>query len=1111
MNKVAKIFSYIAFVFAFCFMAIGYAAVQDTLLVDGTVSVDGYILKYDFDAADTEGYTLSSNGTLEIKELYYDPDAVNPNNNRVGVNYRVVGIADNGFSGYESKGSVTTLVLPDSVDKIGENAFSDFAVLSRVEFGAGFTEFKASTFEDSPYLLGEYETNMIIPENSLVVCNQLGADISKYVTNSTSYTIELASAYGADRPVVTAYTGDTAEQYTYTTVAQSKFELGNNGKLVDLLSTDRYTYATLEAGNALKIRNGYSRVVENDTMIVDSGGMHTLGTGGTVHALPKTSAQQCIAVLDGIVPAGARTDGWIVDVRNTTTGFETSVTSVEVVDSISLQGDLKNLFYTFDSLKKIDFKKADFSKVTNLYEFFDGCKLLTEVSFDESLDTSSVTNMSKMFSYCQSLTTDKMNDILSKLDTQSVTNMKWMFLGCSSLTSFEGSALDYTSVEDMTYMFDGCTGLTTVTFSEKLIAPKLKSMSNMFSRQTHSLPHAYCTSLTEVCFNGGIDAPKLTDMGSMFYYCLSLQSVSFNGDVKTPELKSMGGMFQWCEKLSAITFDGSFDTSNVTSMSGMFNNCKALRTVDLSKFSTPQLQNMSSMFSYSAVTEVDFSGFDTSNVRYMQNMFQACGSLVTVKWSPTVNTSKVENMSTMFDSCRQLTNLDLTRFDTSNVTNMSSMFNSCHALKNLDLSSFDTSNVTSMNSMFKDYKHPTIYVSDTFVTDSLTSTASVFTWAYSLTGGGGTNANEISKVDGNYHDAKYAVIDGVNGQIGYFKTHTVENWANADDGIMHYGTCTAMHDGANVCGVTVYQVHTYENNHCTKCEQAEHTVTEWVSNSDETHSGTCTGCGVTVTKLHTTYDESGVCTDCGYKCLHPTNNNGLNRDYGSNGTSGHHQLCTICGYHTQANLPHTYVDGVCSACGDIRYTLAFINNEGTNAPANVIGYTATLQIPNTIPTRDDENYVFLGWTTNSNTDEVTAENLEYTYVGDGFYKDGTPCNEVTVSDGATVITLYAKWLEITDENSTTLQGVILDGYEGDFPVVTAVKGMTWGAFVKSHLNKDNSGNPIFTLDRNGQIYCEVEREQMIIGYEKDDEVVPITKDFVIDGNIQYHLISGNTT
>ncbi len=43
MNKVAKIFSYIAFVFAFCCMAIGYAAVQDTLTVSGSVSIEAQI------------------------------------------------------------------------------------------------------------------------------------------------------------------------------------------------------------------------------------------------------------------------------------------------------------------------------------------------------------------------------------------------------------------------------------------------------------------------------------------------------------------------------------------------------------------------------------------------------------------------------------------------------------------------------------------------------------------------------------------------------------------------------------------------------------------------------------------------------------------------------------------------------------------------------------------------------------------------------------------------------------------------------------------------------------------------------------------------------------
>ena len=64
------------------------------------------------------------------------------------------------------------------------------------------------------------------------------------------------------------------------------------------------------------------------------------------------------------------------------------------------------------------------------------------------------------------------------------------------------------------------------------------------------------------------------------------------------------------------------------------------------------------------------------------------------------NTSKVTDMSCMFDGCRGLTLLDLSGWNTSNVTDMSYMFNSCSGLTSLDLSGWNMSNVTRMNSMF---------------------------------------------------------------------------------------------------------------------------------------------------------------------------------------------------------------------------------------------------------------------------------------------------------------------------------------------------------------------------------------------------------------------------
>ena len=54
----------------------------------------------------------------------------------------------------------------------------------------------------------------------------------------------------------------------------------------------------------------------------------------------------------------------------------------------------------------------------------------------------------------------------------------------------------------------------------------------------------------------------------------------------------------------------------------------------------------------------------------------------------------------MFDGCRSMTKLDVSKFDTSNVTNMNAMFRNCHRLTNLNLKNATFDNVTNYTSMF---------------------------------------------------------------------------------------------------------------------------------------------------------------------------------------------------------------------------------------------------------------------------------------------------------------------------------------------------------------------------------------------------------------------------
>lgn len=160
----------------------------------------------------------------------------------------------------------------------------------------------------------------------------------------------------------------------------------------------------------------------------------------------------------------------------------------------------------------------------------------------------------------------------------------------------------------------------------------------------------------------------------------------------------MGYMFCGCSSLTSLDVF-KFDTRNVTDMSFIFNECENL-------------------------TSLDVSNFDTKNVTYMFCMFQGC-----------IN----------------LTSLDVSNFDTQNVTNMGGMFNGCINLTSLDLSNFDTQNVTDMRYMFAACRTlATIYASDKFVTTACSEDGEMFSDCKKLVGAVPYDPNRIGKEMANY-------------------------------------------------------------------------------------------------------------------------------------------------------------------------------------------------------------------------------------------------------------------------------------------------------------------------------------------------------------------------
>lgn len=235
-----------------------------------------------------------------------------------------------------------------------------------------------------------------------------------------------------------------------------------------------------------------------------------------------------------------------------------------------------------------------------------------------------------------------------------------------------------------------------------------------------------------------------TSMKEMFYNLTNLENIDL-GDLDTSNVTSMHGMFRNCSALTKIigldeeNLSSNFITNNVLDMTFMFQDCKALTELNLDNFNTAKVTQMESMFAYcTSLKELDVSSFDMSNVTNAYRVFYYCEGLTNLKLGTfdtsggaeekkvsmlamfcgckellevdisKFNTSKVTNMGDMFRNCFKLTKIiglgeeDLnSNFVTDKVTNMSMMFAYCYALTELNVTRFSTSNVTSMHAMFK--------------------------------------------------------------------------------------------------------------------------------------------------------------------------------------------------------------------------------------------------------------------------------------------------------------------------------------------------------------------------------------------------------------------------
>ena len=261
-----------------------------------------------------------------------------------------------------------------------------------------------------------------------------------------------------------------------------------------------------------------------------------------------------------------------------------------------------------------------------------------------------------------------------------------------------------------------------------------------------------------------LNTEKVEDMGGMFNECICLENLDLS-KFDTKKVTNMRNMFYNCQKLKTLDLS-SFETDMVTNMESMFYNCILLNTLKLTnKFNTQNVEDMCSMFnSCKELKTINLSGFDTQNVEDMSKMFNLCKSLESLDLS-NFNTQKVTLMDNMFNQCLQLTSLDLSNFDTQKVTKMNNIFYYCTGLKTVDISNFNTQAVKNMDSMFRYCTNlATIYVGENFVTTNARSSDNMFDNCQLLKGAlPEYNANKTDRRFANYKTGYFSKLVGKNG------------------------------------------------------------------------------------------------------------------------------------------------------------------------------------------------------------------------------------------------------------------------------------------------------------------------------------------------------------
>ncbi len=333
---------------------------------------------------------------------------------------------------------------------------------------------------------------------------------------------------------------------------------------------------------------------------------------------------------------------------------------------------MESMFDFCSSLSSLDVSGFDTSKVTRMTRMFAECYKLSFLDVS-GFDTANVRSMGGMFSGCQYL----YNVDVSHFNTHNVVYMSNMFSGCHVLKTLDVSSFDTSNVQNMDYMFKNCYNLTALDLSS-FNTSNVTNMSEMFSE---------CRSLSRLDLSQ-FDCSKLSNgkdmLSGLDSLCMLKCMPNLQVDVEVPQKltdengtvydtylpKNLSeGIWLYADVIESGTIDGltwKITGNDVLYIGGQYNNVEGTVRTDWP------------WHEYADV--VKSAMVDATGVKTTAYWFTGCTELQKIDLTA-FSTAQVQTMQLMFKGCSKLETLDIGGFDMSKVTNADDMLTGCLCLQ----------------------------------------------------------------------------------------------------------------------------------------------------------------------------------------------------------------------------------------------------------------------------------------------------------------------------------------------------------------------------------------------------------------------------------------------